>query len=172
MNILDSHISFLNRKRREERSEILKLRDDACNCRLCDVTSTNTPRLYNCIILTARWYGAESSKASQRMGDFSKISAPLSLINTYPKNLISAGSISLNSTFKGQLRQVRWFFYQCNLTRTRESNESMQITNDETCLLFYLFLFYGWKDLPYTCTFKTVWALCRKKEQRSQEMGK
>jgi hypothetical protein len=37
------------------------------------------------------------------MGDeqiFQKISAPLSLINTYQINLISARSISLDSTFK------------------------------------------------------------------------
>jgi hypothetical protein len=45
----------------------------------------------------------ESVKSSHKMGDgriFLKISAPLSLINTNQMNLISAGSISLDSTFK------------------------------------------------------------------------
>jgi hypothetical protein len=43
-------------------------------------------------------------KGSQRMGVrriFLKPSAPLSLIKTYRMSLISAGSISLDSTFKG-----------------------------------------------------------------------
>jgi hypothetical protein len=42
------------------------------------------------------------------MGDgwiFLKISVPLSLINTYQMNLISAGSISLDSTFKEMRRR-------------------------------------------------------------------
>jgi hypothetical protein len=47
--------------------------------------------------------GGESFHGSHRMGEgriFRKISAPLSLINIYRMNLISAGSISLDSTFK------------------------------------------------------------------------
>jgi hypothetical protein len=47
--------------------------------------------------------GVESFKGSHGMGDFRiflKISVPLALINTYQMNIISAGSISLESTFK------------------------------------------------------------------------
>ncbi len=46
-------------------------------------------------------------RLSHRMGDgriFPITSGPLSLINAYRKNLISAGSISLDSTFKNVLR--------------------------------------------------------------------
>jgi len=44
----------------------------------------------------------ESLKGSHKMGDgqiSTKFSAPLSLINTYQMNVISAGSFSLDSTF-------------------------------------------------------------------------
>ncbi len=119
------------------------------DCRLCDVTSTKTPRLsypygeMNFIAALAkriliansctRWLGIFKGLSEDGgWADFSFFSKYMSV------NLTSAGSISLDSTFKGQLREVRWFFYQCNITRSRESKESMQITNDETCLLFYL----------------------------------
>jgi hypothetical protein len=62
--------------------------------------------------------GRKSLKGSHRMEDgqiFLKTSAPLSLIENYRMNLLSAGSISQESTFKVKSKQVKtdsnFFFY-------------------------------------------------------------
>ncbi len=57
--------------------------------------------------------GAKSLKGSHWMREgkiFLKISAPLSFVNTYRLSLFSAGSISMDSTFKSLFAEEIFFF--------------------------------------------------------------
>jgi hypothetical protein len=58
-------------------------------------------------------HGAESLKGSHGMGDeriFFKTTAPLSLMTTYRMSLISAGSISLDSTLNKKITFITFLF--------------------------------------------------------------
>jgi hypothetical protein len=57
---------------------------------------------------------------------FLKISAPLSLIKTYRLNLISAGSISLDSTLKSSLSGKKRFLRRINQRYLRGENILLQ----------------------------------------------
>jgi hypothetical protein len=81
-----------------------------------------------------RWRGI--FKSSQRTGDsriFPKISSTLSLINTYQMNLVSAGFISLYSTFNRR-RESRPWKSERQSAPTSDNQQSTTITRQSTRL--------------------------------------